>query len=153
MSHRAHRLALALAALALVASPALADTSGLSCPATLVQHPAQKADAPEGWTARERGEMHWLDGAAVFDGPPEEQADLVPDNENAAASAAVWTLDPKSDRGYWVECRYEGTETTLAGKVPAGARKCAVSRKKADGIGYRGGRKVTDGFDIAVVCR
>jgi hypothetical protein len=154
MSRRTLRLSLATlfpATLFLAAGPAAA--ADFACPAVLVLHPTQKADVPDGWAVREQGETHWLDGASVFDGPPEEQADLVPDNENAAPSAAVWTLDPKSERGYWLACRYEGTETTLAAKVPTGAKKCAVSKKKGDGVGYRGGRKVTDGSVIDVTCR
>ena len=65
---------------------------------------------------------HALDNVSVFDGPPEQRADLIPD---AYKGTAVWDarhIDP------YLVCRYQGTGRTVAFHA-VGARFCAGRHK------------------------
>jgi hypothetical protein len=71
----------------------------------------------------------------VFDGPPEQQADLAPDQHKSAGGTAtnVWQIDAGPD-GVYVKCAYG---KALAGpyrrvetiKLPADAKTCRADYK------------------------
>lgn len=120
----------------LCAAPALAETS---CPATVAVQ-AHAASLPDGWTARSSDAHPELVGVTIFEGPPEENASLVYDDEKKTSSEFIqtWKL-PHNDRGYWLVCRYSRTTMELMRKLPDSAQLCRVvferSRSAADGLG------------------
>jgi hypothetical protein len=112
---------------AVLPAPALAD---VSCPMKIDVE--EKIAAPHpGWTEGLSGLPTELAGISVFDGPPEELADLVPDGGVDAADARsdIWNL-PKNDRGYWLTCRYSSTTVTLTRQLPATVTRCEVVYEK-----------------------
>jgi hypothetical protein len=112
-------LALPAAALADVSCPMKADVE-------------EKLAAPQaGWTEGQSGLPTELAGISVFDGPPEELADLVPDDgvDAADAHSDIWNL-PKNERGYWLTCRYSSTTVTLTRQLPATVTRCEVVYEK-----------------------
>jgi hypothetical protein len=135
--------------LLLCATPAWASAAtaaGFACPETLRLTPMQHVELPSGWAAVEEAENHYLRGARLFDGPMRDQADLI-------GERGGWDLSPNEGRGYTLVCQYEGTELTLAATLPAGLKRCAVTRRKANWRGVRYGREVTDGTEILVHCQ
>jgi hypothetical protein len=90
-------LALALVTLAAcLPSPVLAD---VGCPMKVEVNQALAAP-PSGWTAGLDKLPTEAAGVSVFEGPPEEMADLVPDDSKDASDTRsdIWNL-PQSDRG------------------------------------------------------
>jgi hypothetical protein len=61
----------------------------------------------------------------LYDGPPEERANLIPDNTDSDQSA-VWTLAPNAERAYWMVCIYQNTWAKLARPLPRGLKYCRV---------------------------
>ncbi len=120
----------------LCAGLALADAS---CPATVAVE-AHAAQLPDGWTARSSGVHPELVGVTIYEGPPEEDASLVYDDEKKTPNEFIqtWKLT-HSDRGYWLVCRYSRTTTELMRKLPDSAQQCRVvferDRSAADGLG------------------
>jgi hypothetical protein len=121
------------ASVVVLPAAALAD---VSCPMKIDVE--EKIAAPQpGWTEGLSGLPTELAGISVFDGPPEELADLVPDDGVDAADARsdIWNL-PKNDRGYWLTCRYSSTTVTLTRQLPATVTRCeAVYEKELHFVG------------------
>ncbi|HXN11764.1 MAG TPA: STY0301 family protein [Candidatus Acidoferrales bacterium] len=120
------RLILTVIALACtIAAPRLARAESY-CPVEVVV--AQRADAPgPDWTVSYSGYETAVAGVTIFDGPPAEQASLVPDNQKAVGDDIIqtWQL-PNSSRGYWLQCNYANTTAQLARRLPASIRRCDV---------------------------
>lgn len=118
------------------AKPAHAQTA---CPASIAVE-QRGVQVPQGWSAGDSGIHPELIGVTIYEGPPEERASLVYDDEKTAAREIVqtWNLPP-SARGYWLECRYSNTNVTLRRKLPDSAHHCRVvferNRAAADGLG------------------
>ncbi len=96
----------------------------VSCPMRIVV--AQELTTPQaGWTEGADELPTELAGISVFDGPPEERADLVPDDgmDTDEARTDVWNLT-QNDRGYWLTCRYSSTTVTLTRRLPATVTRC-----------------------------
>jgi hypothetical protein len=76
---------------------------------------------------------------SVFRGPPSEQEDLVPDNEDAKPNEPYyWTFD--ADEGpapIWVACSYKGSKKTRQFVLPKAFKKCSVLGKFNAGSGVR----------------
>lgn len=112
---------------------ALAD---VSCPMKIEVE--EKIAVPQpGWTEGLSGLPTELAGISVFDGPPEELAELVPDDGADAADTRsdIWNL-PKNDRGYWLTCRYSSTTVTLTRQLPPSVTRCeAVYEKEIHFVG------------------
>jgi hypothetical protein len=127
------RMSLISAAWAALPAAALAD---VSCPMKIDVE--EKLAAPQpGWTEGMSGLPTELAGISVFDGPPEELAELVPDDGTDAADARtdIWNL-PKNDRGYWLTCRYASTTVTLTRQLPPTVTRCeAVYEKEIHFVG------------------
>lgn len=123
-------------ALLCVAPPAVADTV---CPASVSveEHAAQP---PEGWSARDSGIHPNLIGVTIYDGPLEENASLVYDDEKKTSReiTQTWNLT-RSDRGYWLVCRYSDTRVELMRRLPDSAKHCHVvferDKTSPDGLG------------------
>jgi hypothetical protein len=123
----------AYAAALLASASALAD---VGCPMTI--EVSQSLAAPqEGWTDGADKLPTELAGISVFDGPPEELADLIPDDGTGSGDSRsdIWNL-PKIERGYWLTCRYSSTTVTLTRQLPATVTRCeAVYAKDMTFIG------------------
>ena len=81
---------------------------------------------------RLRGEARQLDdrvdtavAISVFDGPPSEMADLVPDNPNARI--VQWTFKKPRTRDIYIVCNYADTRIGLARKAPPEVASCSLS--------------------------
>ena len=101
-----------------------ASTASLSCPLELVASQTATAPAPE-WAVSYETYPLRLSGMSVFDGPPDEQADLkYHDSRKANREWTVrWRLAP-NPRGYWLMCRYDGTRAQVSRRIPDGATRC-----------------------------
>jgi len=110
-----------------LSSAVLAD---VGCPMKVEVKQAPAAP-PSGWTAGLDTLPTEATGVSVFDGPPEELADLVPDDgkDTADTRSDIWNL-PKSDRGYWLVCHYANTTVTLARQLPATVTRCEAVYEK-----------------------
>jgi len=143
---------LAIPVILLVAPwPALAADWKLECPRELATTQAVSGTLPAGWSSFARTRSEAKDAApgaavtaptppasvSIFDGPPTEMADLVPDNPNAKVQR--WTFGKTRTRDIYVVCNYVDTRMKLAQKVPAGVTSCALTG--------------SDGAATGVVCR
>ena len=127
------------AVLLLLSSAAHAADWIMECPAQLSTSQMPAGELPAGWTgiARTASAVHEAKpGAAtteatppvaisVFDGPPSEMADLVPDNPNARV--VQWTFKKPRTRDVYIVCNYADTRIALARKAPAEVASCALS--------------------------
>ncbi len=106
---------------------ALAD---VGCPQAVTVTQAL-AMPQSGWTAGLDKLPTEVAGVSVFEGPPEEMADLVPDDGKDAADTRsdIWNL-PQSDRGYWLICRYSNTTVILSRQLPATVTRCEAVYEK-----------------------
>ena len=68
-----------------------------------------------------------ISGVTIFDGPPAEQASLVPDGEKTRGDDVIqtWQL-AKNDRGYWLQCNYANTTAQISRRLAAGVARCDV---------------------------
>ena len=134
------------AALLVAAHAAAAADWQLDCPEQLATAQSLSGSAPAGWSAVGRttsAVQEAAPGAAiagttspvsisVFDGPPTEMADLVPDNPNARVPR--WTFGKARTRDVYVVCNYADTRIKLAHKVPASANSCALRGAGGTGV-------------------
>ncbi len=113
--------------LLLAPASAFAD---VGCPQAVVT--TQALAAPQaGWTAGLDKLPTEVAGVSVFEGPPEEMADLVPDDgkDTADTRSDIWNL-PQSDRGYWLVCHYSSTTVILSRQLPATVTRCEAVYEK-----------------------
>ncbi|WP_375791795.1 STY0301 family protein [Paraburkholderia atlantica] len=68
------------------------------------------------------GQRHVLDNASLFDGPPQQEADLFPVSGKTSDQWDLTGVDP------YLVCRYHGTKSTLVIHA-VGARTCEATRK------------------------
>ena len=108
-------------------SAVLAD---VGCPRKVEVKQALAAP-PSGWTAGLDKLPTEAAGVSVFEGPPEELGDLVPDDSKNAADTRsdIWNL-PHSDRGYWLVCHYANTTVILSRQLPATVTRCEAVYEK-----------------------
>jgi hypothetical protein len=124
-----------------IAAPHLAWAEE-TCPPMLAVE--QRASAPSSeWTVSYSGYQTAIAGVTVFDGPPAQQASLVPDNDKTYEQIVVqtWQL-PKSDRGYWLQCNYANTTAQISRPLPADVSRCDVTYERNMFFGGGGGRVV-----------
>ncbi|MGH7924300.1 MAG: STY0301 family protein [Candidatus Binatus sp.] len=109
-----------------IAAPHLARAQA-TCPPTIKVEQQASAPAPD-WTVTYSGYETAIAGVTVFDGPPADEASLVPDSEKTAGDYMVqtWKLT-KSDRGYWLQCNYANTTAQIARRLPADVARCDVT--------------------------
>jgi len=113
-----------------------------TCPPTLAVE--QKASAPSTeWTISSSGYNTALAGVTIFDGPPANQASLMPDNEQMSADTVfqTWKLG-KNDAGYWLECDYANTTAQIYKRLPANVSRCDVTYERNVRFGGEGRRAV-----------
>lgn len=143
--------AIVVALLMALSTTASATDWKLDCPAQLSTAQSVAGAVPEGWSAVDRTASAVKDAApgvaanaaaspisiSVFDGPPSEMADLVPDNPNAKLQR--WTLGKQRTRDIYIVCNYADTRLKLARKVPPAVTACTASPR--------------DGAVTGVVCK
>jgi len=112
--------------LACAIAPAYFAQAESACPQTIAVEQRASAPAPD-WTVSYSGYETAVAGVTIFDGPPSQQASLVPDSEKTVGDniIQVWRL-PKSDRGYWLQCNYTNTTAQISRRLPASIRRCDV---------------------------
>jgi hypothetical protein len=121
-----------------IAAPNLARAES-SCPPMVVVE--QKASAPgPDWSVSYSGYQTAVAGVTIFDGPPSEQASLVPDSEKTSGDnlIQIWQL-PKRDRGYWLQCNYANTTAQISRRLPASFTRCDVVSDRNMHFGGGGG--------------
>ncbi len=106
-------------------SSAIAKAEDFVCPdhveTTMVMEPL---DVTSPWTIRtahDNGQT--LTGMTVFDGPPDEMASLVPDEQG---EFPVWIFTAEKPRAMWVECNYYNTPLKLSRVLPDAATRCVA---------------------------
>ncbi|MEA1676072.1 STY0301 family protein [Nitrospirillum sp. BR 11163] len=118
----------------LTATASSAAESLPQCPKTLgVVESAQ--DVPAGFTALQGRNppvaispaplQHPLMTVLFSEGPPAEQAWLVPDM--ATKSLLTWKFQPLPGHDIWMACAYAATTLITVTKMPAGIKECKVS--------------------------
>ncbi|MCC6197100.1 MAG: hypothetical protein IT518_21805, partial [Burkholderiales bacterium] len=107
--------------LLLAAAAAQAADWRLDCPAQLATAQSIAGSVPAGWAPLARTPTIVQDvkgsephagsapavGISIYDGPPNEMADLVPDDPNARV--VRWTFAKTRTRGIYVVCHYADT--------------------------------------------
>lgn len=116
----------ALIAFVCAISPANLVRAESACPATIVVEQRASAPAPD-WTVSYSGYETAVAGVTIFDGPPTQQASLVPDSEKQVGDniIQIWQL-PTSDRGYWLQCNYANATSQISRRLPASVKRCDV---------------------------
>ena len=117
---------LILIAFACAIAPVRFAQAESACPATIAVQ--QRASAPASdWTVTYSGYETAVAGVTIFDGPPAQQASLVPDNEKTVGDSIiqVWQL-PKSNRRYWLQCDYANTTAQISRRLESGVSRCDV---------------------------
>ncbi|MBL0461942.1 MULTISPECIES: STY0301 family protein [Aeromonas] len=118
----------------LLTALALSATLQFDCPAT-IETRQQLLGTTQGWqavTPNELGEQHQplrhrLENLALFDGDPDERAQLKPDNGDSHA-IHYWSLDRHNPRPFYLVCHYQETAITLQQALPAGLGYCRVNQ-------------------------
>lgn len=99
----------------------------VQCPAT-ISVDQKVSDTPLGWTAGYNGFKNELAGVTIYDGPPEQGASLVYDDEKTAGNTITQTWKLASGgQGYWLTCGYSNTSAQLTEKIPTDATRCEVT--------------------------
>src|ERR1700735_4620387 len=136
------RLRLGLIALAcVIAAPHLARAQA-TCPPALAVEQKASTPAPD-WTVSYSGYPTAVAGVTIFDGPPSEQASLVPDNEKTTEDTVIqtWRL-AASARGYWLQCAYANTTAQISLRLPAEVTRCDVTAERNMRFGGEGRRVI-----------
>lgn len=118
----------------LLTALALSATLQFDCPAT-IETRQQPLGTPQGWQAVTRNELgeqhqplrHRLENLSLFDGDPDERAQLKPDNGDSHA-IHYWSLDRHNPRPFYLVCHYQETAITLQQALPAGIGYCRVNQ-------------------------
>ena len=107
-------------------APAYFAQAESACPATVAVEQRASAPAPD-WAVSYSGYETAVAGVTIFDGPPAQQASLVPDSEKTSGDniIQVWQLQ-KSDRGYWIQCNYANTTAQISRRLPESVSRCDV---------------------------
>jgi hypothetical protein len=133
------RLTFILITLACAIAPVHFAQAESACPATVAVEQRASAPTPD-WTVSYSGYETAVAGVTIFDGPPSQQASLVPDSEKTVGDSIVqvWQLQ-KGERGYWLQCNYANTTAQISRRLPAGVARCDVVSDRNMRFGGGGG--------------
>jgi len=97
------------------------------CPTSIEVHEKLAGRFP-GWTEGRTAEPHRLASVTLFDGPPEQGASLVGDEQTPSETEMVvrWSFT-EHQRPYWLSCSYANTGVTLSRSIPPRIRSCSVT--------------------------
>lgn len=99
---------LLIAALMQFGSVAIAADTTFTCPerVRLDSGKVSDTDLPKGSKSVIATSPILLSGVSVFDGPPEEGAELMPVTTGKKATKFTWNITQPSDRPIWLACNY-----------------------------------------------
>lgn len=98
---------IAFAGLVLASLSTCAQDSRLSCPERVrVKGAVVAADLPSSTATLVTSTPQLLSSVSIFDGPPEEGAELLPTNDGKNSSKIVWRIGSPSAQGVWLACNY-----------------------------------------------
>ena len=85
--------------------------------------------APEGWACTNEAHPSALASVTISEGPPEDGASLVYDNEtkHKGKTIATWQFDAAAKDRYWISSAYSGTVIVLKKQLPEGIKELRVS--------------------------
>jgi hypothetical protein len=114
-----------------------------TCPAELAV--VEQASVPNAdWSVGYSGYKIALAGVTVFEGPPSEQASLVPDSDQTTKDTVVqtWRLLKSTRRywSYWLQCQYANTTAQIYRRLPADVTRCDVTYER--NVFFGGGGRV-----------
>jgi len=112
------------ALLVALAMQALAAAAAPSCPAVLESQQSLPG-APEGWSVVPLRQAQRLMAISLFDGPPEDGAELKPEASHGG-QRQVWRFDTAAPRGIWLGCRYDGSRLMLTRRIEPAPRICEL---------------------------
>src|SRR5262249_50955504 len=100
--------------------------SDLRCPQDISVEQHGTTPAPE-WEVSYNGFKNELASITIYEGPPEEGASLVYDDQKTVNNTIVesWKLSG-SKRGYWLKCGYSNTSAEISRKLPSEVNQCVV---------------------------
>ncbi len=118
-----------------------AAAADVACPFEIVVEQTL-VEPVEGWSTEADPWPTELVNLSVFDGPPEELAELIYDDEveDSETWTISWLLQADNPRGYWIRCRYANTLVTITQQLPVGVTRCDMVFEKQ--ISYADGRPV-----------
>lgn len=70
---------------------------------------------------------------SVFDGPPAEMAELVPDNADTNAKDPYYWIFSGQEKTVWVVCHYKDNKQTQQFALPKAFKKCQVAGRRNAG--------------------
>jgi len=82
------------------------------------------------WDVISTVEAHGLENARFYDGHPQEEAELVPDESSKQRS--VWRFVKNDKRRIWLTCSYKATTLVLARQLPASVTQCVVNHRRRE---------------------
>jgi hypothetical protein len=105
------------------------DAAKVTCPDTVSLTDPQLSQPVAGWNVFFDTPPHRLTRVTFFEGPVEQHASLVPDQETrrGRTTTAKWLLHPQPERPYWLACYFSGTSLALSRALPAGLKQCTVT--------------------------
>jgi hypothetical protein len=118
----------------------------LDCPGQLSTTQSTGGPLPAGWSIVARTSSAVISATpgtaiaattppisiSVFDGPPAEMADLVPDNPNAKLQR--WTFGKPRKRDIYIVCNYADTRIKLSRKAPTEVTSCTLTSPAGTGM-------------------
>lgn len=109
----------------LLSSSACSAATRLECPEELKD--MSQVEAPTGWEIIAPRYGPKFDGITIYEGHPREMASQVPDELPAKNGFEIsrWPVGPNT----WLECRYRGTNSTIARPLPKGLSECKAYYK------------------------
>ena len=119
--------ALAAAALAFAAGPALAATTEIRCPATLAQAPVPQS-VPSDWIVRGAPDERTLQRAAFYNGDPGGLGTLSPDSTQRSGTieTSTWNFSADATAPVWIGCLYRDGTAVVARPLPPNVRRCTT---------------------------
>jgi hypothetical protein len=85
------------------------------------------SDVPAGFQAAASTGPVRLSGVSVFDGPPEQGAQLVPTQADERDTHLRWRFEGLSGQGVWLACHYADQLLQLTVKVDGQPTECQAS--------------------------
>jgi hypothetical protein len=115
------------------------DAPKIDCPKSVPLVDPQLTKPIDGWKVVFEPSPHYLSHVTFFDGPVEENASLLPDEETSHGKTrtARWLFQPGPERPYWLACYYSGTSLALSRSLSAELKECTVTYNAAieiDGV-------------------
>lgn len=120
---------LLIAVLMQVGSMAMAADTTFTCPerVRLDGGKVSDADLPKGSKSVIATSPILLSGVSVFDGPPEEGAELMPSNTGKKATKFIWPISQPADRPVWLACNYADQLVRVVVQAEGSPKQCEAT--------------------------